>query len=281
MQQEPTANLGRRPVGGGATGTAPDPAARQRVTLDGPTVSHVSHELRTPLSALYQSVTILLDGLAGTITAEQREYLGMALRNVHQLRSMIDDLVELTRIESGALGIQRRGVVVSELLDEAVRRFAAIARTRSVTVSSDGSEDLPSAHGDPDRMRQMLAKLVDNAIKFTPDGGEVSLTAAIDPEDAGFVRITVADSGCGIPPDAAPRIFDLFWTGGRRGLGLGLHLCRRLAGEQGGRIWVESRAGEGSRFHFTVPALSADDVLRSVRRTTEASSAALARAGRE
>jgi signal transduction histidine kinase len=221
-------------------------------------ISHVSHELRTPLASLTQLLAIVLDGLAGPISAEQREFLEICLRNARQLSSMIADLIDVTRVQSGKLRVTPRPLDLSAVLEEVERsqRPAAQAKGVSIEVHSDA---LPNVLADEVRVRQVLANLVDNAIKYTPEGGEIEIAAARDASDPAAVQIAVRDSGPGVAPEARERIFDCMqqeqdadWRS-RKGLGIGLYLCRELVTRQGGRIWVESERGKGSSFCFTLP----------------------------
>jgi signal transduction histidine kinase len=234
-------------------------ARNQQLQMKDRFLSHVSHELRSPLTAIYQFVTIVLDGLGGDLTAEQREYLEVALRNVKQLRTMIADLLDATRAETGKLRIDPRQISIGEAVQEATLAVRKPAGERSLTVSTDVPVDLPSVYADPERIRQVLANLLDNAMKFTPAGGAIQVRATESTDEVGTVRVSVSDTGSGISPQARERIFDRLHQepdatqSSRRGLGLGLYICRELVTQQGGRIWVESEAGQGSTFHFTLP----------------------------
>jgi len=232
-------------------------------------LSRVSHELRSPLNAVYQYVTILLDGLAGTINSEQREYLGVALRNVKQLRNMIGDLLDVTRSRSNKLHLVPCEMDVAQTVAAAVDTVRHEAQAKTQSLSIELQEGLPAAFADPQRVQQVLVNLLDNAIKFTPPGGEIRVSARVagPPSAAGVavsdgLEIAVSDSGCGIAEEDRERIFQHLYQvhknidQKRVGLGLGLFICRDLVSRLGGRIWVDSRAGEGSTFRFTLPAFS-------------------------
>jgi two-component system sensor histidine kinase/response regulator len=222
-------------------------------------LSHVSHELRSPLTAIKQFTTILLGGLAGELNKAQHDYQQIILKNVQQLQAMIDDLLEVTRLEAGKLTIECASVSVAEAVSDCLNTLQLSAAARGLTISSDLPADLPPVSADGTRIRQILIILLDNAIKFTPDGGAIGIVARVLPRDAGFLLVEVSDTGCGIDPGAADRIFErLHQVSGctdasRKGLGLGLYICKELVTRQGGRIWVEPRAQRGSTFSFTVP----------------------------
>ena len=232
---------------------------REQLQIKDQFLSHVSHELRTPLTVIHQFMTILLDGLAGTITPEQREYLGVALRNANELRTMIDDLLEATRSETARLSIAARPVHLSEVINDVIVAIDPSAVQKGVTVSADVSNELPDAQADPARLGQIITNLIGNAIKFTPPGGSIAVRARVPPEDHGVLEVSVADTGPGIKPEERERIFEYLYQGQnaanltRRGFGIGLHLCRDLVMRHGGRIWVDGEPGRGSVFHFTLP----------------------------
>jgi signal transduction histidine kinase len=233
-----------------------DELRRAQVRSKDELLAHVSHELRTPLNAAYQFLTLVADGLGGPVTAAQAEYLGRTLRNVGQMRSMIDDLLEATRMEVANL----RVVCAPTDLGDVLRAVIAgrEATTAAATVRIDlRCPPLPAVHADAQRVEQVVGNLIDNALKYTPRGGAVSVQVArMEPA---FVRVTVDDTGPGIPPEQRARVFERFvQVDGedgpcRRGLGLGLYICHELVTRQGGRIWVENAPGSGSRFAFTLP----------------------------
>jgi signal transduction histidine kinase len=225
-------------------------------------LSHVSHELRSPLTAIYQFVTILQDRLAGELNLEQREYLEIILRNVKQLQSMINDLLEVTRVQAGKLAIELQCTAVSDAVAYTVDTLQGAATAKGITLTSDGDCRLPLVSGDPTRIRQILIILVDNAIKFTPTGGAVKVQAGVFEKDPGFLLVEVTDTGCGITPEMTERIFEHLYQisdpgqAGRKGLGLGLYISKELVTRQGGKIWVRSEPEKGSHFFFTVPIFS-------------------------
>jgi signal transduction histidine kinase len=242
--------------------TETDLIRTQQIQFKDEFLSHVSHELRSPLSAIRQFVTILLDGLAGELKPEQHEYMGIVLRNVKQLQSMINDLLEVTRVQAGKLVIEPQRTSISDAIAYAVDTLQGAATAKRIVLTSDMALQLPSICTDPTRLRQILIILVDNAIKFTQANGEVKIQARVSDKDPSLLVLEVSDSGCGISPDMTERIFDrLFQTSdpsleGRKGLGLGLYICKELVTRQGGQIWAKSTPGQGSVFSVTLPIFS-------------------------
>ena len=230
-------------------------------------LSHVSHELRSPLNAIYQFVAILFDNVAGELTADQHEYLGIVLRNVKQLQAMIDDLLEVTRVQGGQIVIEPQCTSVAEVIGFAMSTLQGPALAKGVGLSVELGEELPLASADPTRLRQILIILLDNAIKFTPSGGSVRIRADALATEPDTLKIEVRDSGCGIDPAMTERIFDRLFQAsdptlaGRQGLGLGLYICRELVARQGGRIWAASAPGEGTVLSFTIPVFSMCNLL--------------------
>jgi signal transduction histidine kinase len=233
-------------------------------------LSHVSHELRSPLSAIYQFTTILCDGLAGELNAEQKEYLNIILRNAKQLRNMISDLLEATRADTGKLAFEPVCTSLETLIAEARETTIPSAVAKRVTVTVSVPSGLPPVFADPSRVKQILTNLIENAIKFTPANGEVALAARLYHSDPGFLCIAVSDTGCGISPEGTQRIFERLYQettnidGKRQGLGLGLYISKQLVNLHGGKIWVESELGRGSVFCFTLPIFSLSRILYPV-----------------
>ena len=241
----------------------------QQVQLRDEFLSHVSHELRSPLTSIYSFSTIIADGLAGTTSPQQDEYLQIVLRNVRQLKSMIDDLLEVTQAQAGKLILELQSVLINEALDYAVLTLRGAATEKEIRLSSEAAAAL-SVYADETRVRQILTILLDNAIKFTPAGGSVRVAARQWEKDANMLLIEVQDTGCGIAPESIARIFEHLYqvtdTGraGRKGLGLGLHIAKDLVTRQGGEIWVSSEEGVGSRFSFTLPIFSLAALLKPI-----------------
>ncbi len=270
----------------------------ERTLLQEKFLSHVSHELRTPLTAIYFFTSNVADGIFGALQPQQVEQLELALDNIRQLKQMVSDLLDITRVQSTKLTVEPQHVDPATLITEARSTCLKDAREKRIHLvhslvlrdSRAGRElervvpaptpaayqaayqagttleafpqNLPAIWGDPARVKQILINLVENAIKFTPEGGRVTIEARIRPEEPGFLCFLVTDTGCGIAAGDLSIIFDRLAQVGdhaevsRSGLGLGLFIASELVASHGGRIWVESRLGVGSTFYFTLPVFS-------------------------
>ncbi len=230
-------------------------AARARSEL----LANVGHELRTPLGAVL-GMTELALGTA--LTAEQREYVEKAHGAARQLGGLVEDLLDLARIEEGPLRLDDVAFSLPVLVAETLRAFSPTARGRGIELLCDIETGVPDGvRGDPARLRQVLAQLLDNALKFT-ERGRVAVRVRRAPDDAERLEITVSDTGIGIAARDLARIFEPFTqvdgsrSRRRGGTGLGLGLSVRLAGLMGGRVWAESEPGRGSAFHLEVRLLA-------------------------
>jgi sigma-B regulation protein RsbU (phosphoserine phosphatase) len=243
---------------------------KQQLEFKNRFLSHVSHELRTPLSCIHQFVSLIADGLAGPITPEQHDHLGVILKSVNQLHAMIRDLLEATRAEAGKIRVEQRCVAVPDLVGQVVAMMQPLANKQHVRLESKMDAELPFVHADPDRILEVLVNLVDNAIKFTPSGGSIVVNASQVEGDPEFAYLSVADTGRGVSPEALPLIFERLYQDGisidtnRKGLGLGLYISKELVNLHGGKIWVASHPGEGSTFSFTLPFYSLAKLLEPV-----------------
>jgi signal transduction histidine kinase len=219
-------------------------------------LGNVSHELRTPLAAIKGFVDNLLDGLTGPVSGKQRHYLVRVQDNVGRLARMVSDLLDLTRIEAGKLDLCPARLDVAEAIAEAVESLRPLARVRAIRVGLEVG-GCPPLWADPHKVHQILTNLLSNALKFTPAGGQVTVTAGAGP--AAMARIAVRDTGVGIPPAERERVFDKFYQVGRvdggrpPGSGLGLTIARHLAELHGGRIRIEDGLGGGSTFVVLLP----------------------------
>lgn len=237
-------------------------ARQERINLQEQFLSHVSHELRTPLTALYFFVTNLLEGVVGDLTLVQREHLEFSLENIKQLKNMVSDLLDVSRIESLKLSVDPRQTFMPRLVNEALTTCRGNAAAKNISLCSDVAAFIPSVWADTTRSRQVLINLIDNAIKFSPDGGTVTVQGRFFEEDPRFLRLSVSDTGDGITPENCNMVFDRLaqvktvTEASRKGLGLGLFISKQLVARQGGRIWVNSQVGHGSIFSFTLPVFS-------------------------
>jgi signal transduction histidine kinase len=213
----------------------------------------ISHDLRTPLAAIRWSADLLRTGSLGPLTPKQirmTETIGTSSR---RLLSLVGQIVELGRLRAGRLRLDLQPTDVRGVIDQAVEDVRPLAERGQLRIDISVPGDLPSITADAGRIQQIVVNLLANAVRFTPPGGRVSVTAEIQKGD---VAVRVADTGVGIPPDLVAKIFDPYEQAhrGRGGSGLGLMMVRGLVEAHGGRVWVESQEGQGSRFTFTLPA---------------------------
>lgn len=224
-------------------------------------LANVSHELRTPLNSIMGFTELVLDKTA-ELPARRRRNLESVQRNAKNLMELINDLLDLSKIEAGRLTITPERFTVDELVDDCLRVLRPLAEQKSVALVADVEAELPELQTDRGKLRQILLNLLSNAVKFTDDG-EVRLHAgsAADPGADGEVSLTVSDTGIGIAAEELPRVFDKFHqvdgssSRQRGGTGLGLAISKDLAGSLGGGLVVQSQLGEGSRFTLTLPAV--------------------------
>ncbi len=214
-------------------------------------VSIVSHELRTPLTSVKTSLSLLVKGAAGKVTQQMSELCDIALRNLDRLIRLVDDLLDLSKIQSGRASIELVPVSVKEAAGRAVDAVRGFAQEREVKLECEGSDDDTFVMADADRLEQVIINLLSNAIKFSPPQGRVVLRWSRERESA---VLEVCDEGPGIPPDQLKTVFEKFKqletsaTRTHGGVGLGLAISHTLVQYFGGELWVESEEGQGSRF---------------------------------
>jgi signal transduction histidine kinase len=225
-------------------------------------VANVSHELKTPISALRAHLENLLDG----IEEPNPEALQVMLAQSERLGRLVEEVLDLSRLESGDVPLDRRELPLAPLVSEVLSEIEVVRADRRVQVASDLPSDLPPALADRARVHQVLFNLLDNAVRFTPEGGRVGVSAS---RHNGSVEVRVSDTGVGIPPEHLPRLFERFYridsarSRDDGGTGIGLAIARSVIEAHGGRIWAESTPGRGSVFAFELPVAKADDTRRS------------------
>jgi CheY-like chemotaxis protein len=220
-------------------------------------LSHVSHELRTPLTSIKGFMENALSGLAGPLSDKLQSYLVRMAHNTDRLIRMIADLLEQSRIEAGKLELSTAAVDLRKCSAEVVEQLhpLAAAKRQRLELDSEGTELIVWA--DEDRLIQVLTNLIHNAIKYTPEEGQIAVSVGLD--NPRFAGVRVRDTGEGIQPEALPKIFDPFFRvsqgerRGPKGLGLGLSIVKNLVELHGGSIAVRSEEGHGSEFHVTIP----------------------------
>jgi signal transduction histidine kinase len=215
----------------------------------------MSHELRTPLNAILGYTELILDGIYGIAPDKMRNVLERVEINGRHLLGLINDVLDLSKIEAGQLVLTLSDYSIKEMMQGVYVAVEPLAGNKKLGFKLEVSQDLPTAHGDQRRLSQVLLNLVGNAIKFTDTGAVTMKAAAAN----GSYTIAVNDTGPGIAEDDQAKIFEEFkqsestQTKAKGGTGLGLAIAKRIVEMHGGRLWVESTLGKGSTFFFTVP----------------------------
>jgi signal transduction histidine kinase len=218
-------------------------------------LANMSHELRTPLNAIIGFSEVLSERMFGDLNEKQEEYLKDIYASGTHLLSLINDILDLSKIEAGRMELELTDFHLPTALDNALTLVRERAGRRSITLQTNVDEQLGEIRADERKIRQVVLNLLSNAIKFTPEGGRIEVAAV--PKD-GFVEVSVSDTGIGIAREDQEAVFEEFRQVGTaekkaEGTGLGLTLCRKFIELHGGRIWVTSQVGVGSTFTFTVP----------------------------
>ncbi|HEX4467903.1 MAG TPA: ATP-binding protein [Gemmatimonadaceae bacterium] len=216
-------------------------------------VSIVSHDLRNPLMAILGSADLLLELTDEHGHDTERTQLATLKHAADSMNRLIRDLLDVTRLESGPLPVQQSTLNLLDVVDDVVDMFQIVVRARHMTLTRDGPHQIPTVVGDRDRLAQAFSNLIANAVKFTPDGGQIKINIELR---ADGVYACVRDTGPGIPPEQIPHLFDRFWQASRsdtRGLGLGLSIVKAIVEAHGGTVQVESVMNEGSAFCVRLP----------------------------
>lgn len=247
-------------------------------------ISIVSHELRTPLTSIKNSLDIMLTGKTGEITSVQDNFLTIAKRNVDRLSGIINDLLDLSKIEAGKMEYRFKPLDIAEPIEFVISTFATVAEKKNIKLTINISHEIPQIYGDINKIEQILSNLISNAIKFTPENGEVKISAqeinanSIDISllyqdtssvntrvkntlKGNYVKITVEDTGIGIKDTDIPKVFDKFQqiesslSREVGGTGLGLPIAKQLVEAHRGELWLESEIHKGSQFSFILPVM--------------------------
>lgn len=229
-------------------------------------ISLVSHELRTPLTSIIGFVSFILDGKAGAINDRQRNSLSRVQRQSKRLAALINDLLDISRIESGRIQMDQEPIPLLEIVTQRIEEIRPQADEKSIRLALTAPESVPKVLGDEARMGQVFTNLIGNAIKFTPENGEVNVKVEAD---GNLLHVEVIDTGPGIPAEERQKIFDKFYqlsdisTRQQGGSGLGLSITKSIVEAHGGKLWIDDgNQGKGSNFQFVLPLVREDDYVK-------------------
>lgn len=216
-------------------------------------VANVAHEFRTPLTVIKGNVDLVNKGGLGPVSPGQKEMLEGAISIANRLSRLVNDLLDISKIESGKMGLKKESVNMNKMIEENIALFDKIVHDRKQKVKKELAKDVPLIHADIDKITQAFVNLLSNAIKYTPDSGEILVKMVnLDKE----IMVEVSDTGEGIAPENIDKIFDKFTrvtAEKKEGTGLGLPIAKDIVTLHNGRMWVASELGRGSRFYFTLP----------------------------
>ncbi len=220
-------------------------------------VSNVSHELRTPLTSIRESIGLILEGITGEVTEKQTKFLLIAKRNAERLTNLINDILDLSKIEAGKIEINKSAINLVDLIKELTESFRTQAKDKKISLENSFAASLPDVYADPDRVSQVLNNLLSNAFKFTSQEGKIRIEVKLS-SDPKFAEVKVQDTGSGIASQDLGKVFTRFArleSMAQRvpGTGLGLAIVKEIVDLHQGEVWVESEAGKGSTFYFTLP----------------------------
>ena len=221
-------------------------------------ISHVSHNLRTPLTAIKEATGMLIEGTYADTPTKQQELLKITEEECERLIDSVNRILDLSRMEAKMMDYQLKESDLLPVIQKSLLKLAPIAQRKQIDLELKPPPDLPSAKIDVERISQLMENLIGNALKFSSEGDKVVLSVNVRNYDRQFLEVAVADTGCGIPKENLERIFDKFKRIDRgrdtaRGTGLGLSIAKHIIADHGGKIWAQSKLGEGSTFFFTLP----------------------------
>ena len=218
-------------------------------------VSMAAHDLKAPLAAIQSFLRVMLDGYVGELNAKQRHMMERSSLRINELLQLISDLLDIPRIEMGQIVQELKEMSIEPIINNFAEESSNLAKQKGLKFSVNIASDLPKINGSPQRLQQVITNLATNAINYTAEG-EITIRASGTNNE---ILIEVIDTGCGIPPDELPKVFEDFFRGSNteaRGTGLGLSISKRIIEAHGGKIWVESpfpKTRKGSKFSFTLP----------------------------
>ena len=219
-------------------------------------LAHMSHELRTPLNVVIGFSELMLDGVVGSLDEEHKQCLNDILGSGQHLLSLINDILDLSKIEAGKMELKMRNITLQNILETLKNEMTPIISRRKQNLELVIEDELPPVRADRDKIRQVLINLLSNSTKFTPDGGHLRVEVF---KNNGWCQVSVIDDGIGIKKKDQRTIFEPFsqldglLLSESGGTGLGLAIAKQIIEKHGGRIWVKSEYGKGSQFHFTLP----------------------------
>lgn len=223
-------------------------------------ISMLSHEIRTPLTSIRESVNLIVEEVMGPVNERQARFLRIASHEIERISTLLNDLMQVSRLEAGAVKIQPRPFDAVEFVQGGITRAMPAAEAKGIVLRAEIRETTTplSVMGDPENLQQVLLNLLGNAIKFSPAGTEIVVCVAYDPTDGQRLRFAVSDQGPGITPEEQSLVFHKYYRSASSrdqvdGVGLGLSISRHIVEAQGGRIWVENNPGGGSTFFFSLP----------------------------
>lgn len=228
-------------------------------------ISNVSHELRTPISIIKEGISLVLEGILGQITGDQKDILSRVKNNIDRLARLINDLLDISKIEAGKMVLKKSLVDISSLAEEVAFSFKNKAEEKKIKMKTHFNIEMPDVYIDSDRINQVLTNLISNSIKFTPENGQIAL--GIEDKGSG-IEVYIEDTGVGISEENVPKLFDRFSQfdredgPGEKGTGLGLPISKEIVEMHKGEIRVESEPGKGSKFIFSLPRLTQEEIFK-------------------
>lgn len=232
---------------------------RERERLQSEFLSHVSHEMRTPLTVMKEFSDILMNGLGGQLNSTQKEYLSIIQNNIQSLAKVVTSIIDISRLEAGKVKLSREIANVERLIKRVVYMLGPHAKKKGIKLSYKASERLPATRIDVDKVAQVLINLIENAFKYTPEGGSIKVNAK---KHDNSVHVSISDTGIGMQSENRERIFDKFYQiglkpgPGAKGVGMGLAITKQIVLMHGGEIWVDSTPAKGSSFTFVLPGIA-------------------------
>ncbi len=216
-------------------------------------VANVAHEFRTPLTIIKGNTDMVIKGRLGNLTSEQREMLDGAINIANRLARLVNDLLDISKIESGKMKLKKERLNINKIIEENLKIFDKIMKDKKQTLHKDLAKDMPDINADMDKATQVFVNLLSNAIKYSPEGGSI-VVKSVNLEKE--IMVEVSDAGEGIAPENTDKIFDKFTrvtAEKKEGTGLGLPIAKDIVVLHNGRMWVKSETGKGSNFYFTLP----------------------------